>query len=125
DAAQWRGSDLNRRAPGNEPGEDSARLPRSMRRGFTRSSAPGAASAPTGRRSAAVVVVVVRRYETMFVCTYTQDLRKRRARHQEHGTEGQPSGGTDALRLVTPAAGCQISTALPLLPPPHGRRRCP
>src|SRR5690606_30417947 len=79
DAAQWRGSDLNGRSPGNEPGEDSAPLPRSMRRGFTRSGAPGAASAPTGRRSAAVVVVVGRMYETTFVCTYRQELRKRRA----------------------------------------------
>src|SRR5690606_12077528 len=79
DAAQWRGSDLNRRSPGNEPGEDSAPLPRSMRRGCTRSGAPGAASAPTGRRSAAVVAVVVRMYDTTFVCTYRQDLRKRRA----------------------------------------------
>lgn len=85
--AQWRGSDSNRRSPGYGPGEDSAPPPRSMRRGFTRSGAPGAASAPTRRRSAAVVVVVVvRMYETTFVCTYRQDLRKRRARPQECGT---------------------------------------
>ena len=70
--AQWRGSDSNRRSPGYGPGEDSAPPPRSMRRGFTRSGAPGAASAPTGRRSAAVVVVVVvRMYET-YVRLYVQ-----------------------------------------------------
>ena len=64
-------------------------------------------------------------HELYHCCTYTQDLRKRRARHQEYGTEGQPSGATDDPILVTHAAGYQIYTALPLLPPQHGRRRCP